>query len=431
MPPFCSSIFTNVSKGQFAPSDALKKAFETTDEESICRIILTKGQIQVSELERSAQLENTILEIASMVSEKCVNPVSNRRYTPQTIRDAIKEADFSVHPTRSVKQQFLDCVKLLKDKAILPIERAKMELCIVTNVSKTIGKGDESDDSDDDYEEDVNTYLRQLSSEIKVTNTSVTESPVDNGENTKTICKKVEFLIDPSLYRKINNSVKKFPSWRLEILQQCVFEEGEANLENEIQRKDMMALEQQQYYQKEQTIADNLVDNLQEALTLDDGDQSSEKKKNEHEDKEIIDNIGNDYSPPPNVTRKNLKKAQKKKSKKAKRREKEDKSEREEKRRVEQERQAERANLRSKNDDQKDVSLPQEYNGGSSNRPTGSGGGMKSCNTCGGSFTLAEYRAHFKSDWHRYNIKLKMKGIKPATLEEFQVCDAETFFEDF
>jgi hypothetical protein len=30
---------------------------------------------------------------------------------------------------------------------------------------------------------------------------------------------------------------------------------------------------------------------------------------------------------------------------------------------------------------------------------------LKSCHTCGGSFTSAQYRAHFKSDWHRYNVK--------------------------
>ena len=36
-----------------------------------------------------------------------------------------------VHPTRNVKQQFLDCVKLIQKKKVLDIERAKMQLALV------------------------------------------------------------------------------------------------------------------------------------------------------------------------------------------------------------------------------------------------------------------------------------------------------------
>jgi len=53
----------------------------------------------------------------------------------------------------------------------------------------------------------------------------------------------------------------------------------------------------------------------------------------------------------------------------------------------------------------------------------------KPCNTCGGSFaTPALYRAHFKSDWHRFNQKLKLSGQAPVSEEEFNLCDAESFF---
>ena len=128
-------VFTNVSKGQFAKTADLKKCFGTADEEEICRIILMKGQVQVSDMERSAQLESTTKEVASMVAAKCVDPHSNRPYTVSQIRDAMQRAEFCVHPTRSVKQQFLDCVKLIRSKDVLALERAKMELCIVYDSS--------------------------------------------------------------------------------------------------------------------------------------------------------------------------------------------------------------------------------------------------------------------------------------------------------
>lgn len=40
----------------------------------------------------------------------------------------------------------------------------------------------------------------------------------------------------------------------------------------------------------------------------------------------------------------------------------------------------------------------------------------------------ASYREHFKSDLHRYNLKLKMKGAPPVSEEEFRLVDAEDFF---
>ncbi len=49
----------------------------------------------------------------------------------------------------------------------------------------------------------------------------------------------------------------------------------------------------------------------------------------------------------------------------------------------------------------------------------------KACNTCGGSFTAKEYRAHFKSDWHRYNQKLLLKGMAAVSENEFLLCDAD------
>lgn len=60
---------------------------------------------------------------------------------------------------------------------------------------------------------------------------------------------------------------------------------------------------------------------------------------------------------------------------------------------------------------------------------TSDASGRKSCNTCGGFFdSPAEFRAHFKSDWHRFNQKLKMKGCTPVSEKEFLMCDSDTFF---
>ena len=43
---------------------------------------------------------------------------------------------------------------------------------------------------------------------------------------------------------------------------------------------------------------------------------------------------------------------------------------------------------------------------------------MKKCNTCGGAFDAQAYRLHFKSEWHRHNLKRKMKTLPIIGSEE-------------
>ena len=61
-------MFLNVSKGQVAKKEELQKAFGTDDSTKVCLEILEKGELQVSEKERHAQLESTFKDIATIVS---------------------------------------------------------------------------------------------------------------------------------------------------------------------------------------------------------------------------------------------------------------------------------------------------------------------------------------------------------------------------
>ena len=67
--------------------------------------ILAKGELQVSEKERSQQLESMFRDIATIVADKCVNPDTKRPYTVGLIERAMKDIHYSVIPTRTTKQQ--------------------------------------------------------------------------------------------------------------------------------------------------------------------------------------------------------------------------------------------------------------------------------------------------------------------------------------
>ena len=62
------TIFTNVSKGQVAKREDLMKAFGKDDLTEICKEILSKGELQVSDKERQSQLDSLFKDIATNVA---------------------------------------------------------------------------------------------------------------------------------------------------------------------------------------------------------------------------------------------------------------------------------------------------------------------------------------------------------------------------
>ncbi|XP_002736622.1 ribosome maturation protein SBDS-like [Saccoglossus kowalevskii] len=124
------TVFTNVSKGQVSKKEDLKRAFGTEDQTEICKMILAKGEFQVSEKERHQQLDAMFRDIATIVAEKCVNPETKRPYTVGLIERGMKDLHFSVKPTRSTKQQALEVIRQLKEQDIMKIDRAQMRIKI-------------------------------------------------------------------------------------------------------------------------------------------------------------------------------------------------------------------------------------------------------------------------------------------------------------
>jgi len=120
------TVFTNVSKGEVAKKADLVKCFEQGDQTEVCKIILSKGDLQVSDKERQAQQEAMFKDIATTITDKCVNPETKRPYPVSIIEKAMKECHVSVKPNRNAKQQALETIGKLKET--LPIERASMRM---------------------------------------------------------------------------------------------------------------------------------------------------------------------------------------------------------------------------------------------------------------------------------------------------------------
>jgi len=92
------NVFLNVSKGQTAPKDELAKAFgKDTSMDDIILEILRKGEMQVGEKERTAQLERIHNEVISIVTSKLVDPRTKRVYTPGMIEKALDMLSSMAH----------------------------------------------------------------------------------------------------------------------------------------------------------------------------------------------------------------------------------------------------------------------------------------------------------------------------------------------
>ena len=92
------NVFLNVSKGQTAPSADLAKSFgKNVSTDDIILEILNKGELQVGERERAAQLERVHNEVVGIVASKLVDPRTKRVYTTGMIEKALDMLSQQAH----------------------------------------------------------------------------------------------------------------------------------------------------------------------------------------------------------------------------------------------------------------------------------------------------------------------------------------------
>ena len=121
------SVFANVSRGILAKSKDLIDCFGSSDKVEVCKFILEKGQLQVSEKERQVAAEILFRDIAAIVSEKCVNSETKRPFTVNMIEKTMKNTlHYAIKTGKPAKKQALEVIKLLQKH--IPIVRAQMRV---------------------------------------------------------------------------------------------------------------------------------------------------------------------------------------------------------------------------------------------------------------------------------------------------------------
>lgn len=104
----------------------LNKYFPNKTKAEIIEIILDKGDLQITDKEREVQILNMAGDVANIINEKCVHPVTSRHFTLESIKAAIKDIHYPIKLDQPAKKQALECIKLLQKK--YKIVRASMKI---------------------------------------------------------------------------------------------------------------------------------------------------------------------------------------------------------------------------------------------------------------------------------------------------------------
>ena len=71
-------------------NQTLLQNFATIDRLTICEQILQKGKFQLTENERSTEIDRIFKEIVSIIVQRTFNPETNKPYPPQLVEETIR-----------------------------------------------------------------------------------------------------------------------------------------------------------------------------------------------------------------------------------------------------------------------------------------------------------------------------------------------------
>ncbi len=124
------SVFKDVSKGERVSEEKLKRVFKTTDPIQIAKIILDKGELQLTTEQRRKLIEDKKKQIITFISKHCADPRTGLPHPPLRIEQALSQAKVSIDPFKNAEEQAKEIIQALRPILPLKIEVASIEVKI-------------------------------------------------------------------------------------------------------------------------------------------------------------------------------------------------------------------------------------------------------------------------------------------------------------
>ncbi|MDH3313300.1 MAG: ribosome assembly factor SBDS [Nitrosopumilus sp.] len=123
-------IYTDSGKGTRPSAEKLLRAFKTEDPTEIAKIILTKGDLNLTTDQRRKMIEEKKKQIITFIAKTYVDPRTHLPHPPLRIEQAMKDGRVSVDPQKSVDEQVKDIVEKLRSIIALKSENLQLEIII-------------------------------------------------------------------------------------------------------------------------------------------------------------------------------------------------------------------------------------------------------------------------------------------------------------
>jgi ribosome maturation protein SDO1 len=130
-------IFSDAKKGNKASVDKMEEVFNTNSIEEIAKIIILKGDVQLTTEQRHEMQEKKQKRIVDIIAKNAMDPQTKMPHPRQRIELAIEEAGIHIDPFKSVDDQVKLVVEALRP--IIPIAMEQVKISVKIS-SQYIGK---------------------------------------------------------------------------------------------------------------------------------------------------------------------------------------------------------------------------------------------------------------------------------------------------
>ncbi len=122
------SVFKDSKKGTHASEESLKKNFNTENIEEIAKLIILKGEIQLTTEQRHKMKENKKNRIIEKIVKNAMDPKTKAPHPRQRIELAMEEAKVNIDPFKPVRDQVKTIIDLLKP--LIPLSFDKIRISV-------------------------------------------------------------------------------------------------------------------------------------------------------------------------------------------------------------------------------------------------------------------------------------------------------------
>ena len=123
-------IYTDANKGSRASQEKLMKYLKTTDIFEAARIILEKGELNLTAEQRKRLTEDKRKQIINIIAKGYVDPKTHLPHPPMRIERAMEECRVSIDPFKSAEEQAKNVIEQLRRVLPLKAERVKIAILI-------------------------------------------------------------------------------------------------------------------------------------------------------------------------------------------------------------------------------------------------------------------------------------------------------------